>query len=86
MRRKSLGECIDGLITTSNRIWHLESDVRKGREGELGLEEVGRRAILIRELNAERVEYINGINEIADPDAKPIIKVAHASARFRQGE
>ena len=42
---------IDKLITINGEIWDLESDIRKGKEGELGLEEVGRRAIKIREFN-----------------------------------
>jgi len=36
-------------------IWDLEADIRKGKEGELGLEEVGRRALMIRDLNNIRV-------------------------------
>ena len=42
---------IDKLIAINGDIWDLESDIRKGKEGELGLEEVGRRAIKIREFN-----------------------------------
>jgi len=84
MDRLSVGEVVEKLITTSNRIWHLESDIRKGREGELGLEEVGRRALLIRDLNTERISFINQLNRLLDPEAAPIVKVNHAS--FRPGE
>ena len=45
----------------NGKIWDLESDIRKGKEGELGLEEVGRRAIAVRELNKIRVGYKNDI-------------------------
>lgn len=45
------------------KIWHNESDLRKGGEGEFGMMEVGRRAILIRDFNKERIKRINKINE-----------------------
>jgi len=45
-------------------IWHLESDIRKSREGELGLLEVGRRALRIRDYNRERTERSNIINRL----------------------
>ena len=40
-------------------IWDLESDIRKGKEKLLGLEEVGRRAIAIRENNRTRISIKN---------------------------
>lgn len=49
------------LREINGRIWDLESDIRKGKEGELGLEEVGRRAIAIRNINAERIALKNTI-------------------------
>lgn len=61
------------------QIWALESDIRQGREGLLGLEEVGRRALAIRDLNAQRVEIKN---RIASAYGLPQeIKSDHASAR-----
>ena len=56
----------------------MESDIRKGKEGELGLEEVGRRAILIRNLNRERVALKNKIIEETGIGFKDV-KVNHAS-------
>ena len=50
---------IDQLYDTNSEIWQLEADIRRGREHELGLEEVGRRAILIRERNKKRVAIKN---------------------------
>lgn len=44
------------------KIWYLESDIRRGRECELGLLEVGRRAIEIRNFNRERIELSNKLN------------------------
>ena len=55
---------VDQLYKVNGRIWDLESDIRKGKEGELGLEEVGRRAIMIRDFNKERINIKNIINTI----------------------
>ena len=44
------------LLEINNQIWQLESDIRRGKEGELGLQEVGRRALKIRDLNKLRVQ------------------------------
>jgi hypothetical protein len=52
----------DDLYRINGLIWDLESDIRKKNENILGLEEVGRRAIKIRELNSERVSIKNKIN------------------------
>lgn len=51
------------LYIINGRIWDLEADLRKGKEGELGLEEVGQRAIEIRNLNKIRVQLKNQITE-----------------------
>jgi len=67
------------LIQINGKIWDLESDIRKGKENELGLEEVGIRAIQIRELNKIRVKYKNEIVDIFDEGYKDI-KINHASA------
>jgi hypothetical protein len=70
---------IQQLIEINGKIWDLESDIRKGKEGELGLEEVGRRAILIRGLNKIRVGYKNEIVEVFNEGYKDI-KMNHASS------
>lgn len=51
------------LHKINGMIWDLESDIRKGKEGELGLEEVGRRALAIRDLNGVRISIKNEIAE-----------------------
>jgi len=56
-------EWIEALLEINGRIWDLEADIRKGKEGKLGLEEVGRRAIAIRDINRERVAMKNRIAE-----------------------
>ena len=43
------------LYKINGQIWDLEGDIRAGKEGELGLEEVGKRALAIRDLNSERI-------------------------------
>jgi hypothetical protein len=46
-----------------NEIWELESLLKTGRESELSLEELGRRAIAIRDHNNKRVALKNVIAE-----------------------
>jgi hypothetical protein len=74
-----INDKIDKLIEINGMIWDLESDIRKGREGELGLEEVGRRAIKIREFNKIRVGYKNDVVEVFGEGYKDI-KMNHASS------
>ena len=69
---------IDQLYDINRRIWDLEADIRSGKEGKLGLEEVGRRAIAIRELNKKRISLKNAIIEKTGLGFKDI-KMAHAS-------
>ena len=61
---------IDDLYEVNGKIWDLEFDIRRGKEGELGLEEVGRRAIAIRNLNNIRVNIKNKIAEESGLDLK----------------
>jgi hypothetical protein len=52
------------LLDVNAAIWQLEWQLRQGRDAEVGLEELGRRALAIRDLNATRVAAKNRINEI----------------------
>ena len=61
---EGLAPYVQQLYEINGRVWDLESDIRKGKEGELGLEEVGRRAIMIRGINGERVAIKNMVNKI----------------------
>lgn len=65
------------LLNINTQIWNLESDIRKGKEGELGEAEVARRALLIRDLNAQRVKIRNEIN--AKYGGFQEVKIDHAS-------
>jgi hypothetical protein len=69
---------IDRLYELNGRIWDLEFDIRRGRDGELGLEEIGRRAIAIRGINKERVGVKNEI-VVATGRGFRDIKMNHAS-------
>lgn len=74
-----MNEWLTDLQIINGRIWDLESDIRKGKEGELGLEEVGRRAIVIRELNKQRVAIKNKIVEETGIGFRDV-KMNHASS------
>lgn len=53
----------ENLKTIHNEIWELEALLKTGREDELSLEEIGRRAIAIRDHNNKRVALKNSIAE-----------------------
>ncbi len=72
-----INEHLKTLKEVNGKIWDLESDIRKGKEGELGLEEVGRRALAIRDLNGERIRLKNAIAEEMGEFGD--VKVDHAS-------
>ena len=66
------------LLKINSEIWELESDIRRGKEGTLSLEEVGIRAISIRDKNKERIRIKNEITKYVS-NGFPEIKVNHAS-------
>lgn len=73
---KITGKFLD-LLRVNSDIWKLESAIRQGKEDTLPLEEVGRRALAIRDLNKERIAIKN---EIAiQYGAWTEVKVRHAS-------
>lgn len=71
-------EWLDALIEVNGRIWDMESAIRQGKDAQLGLDEIGRRSIKIRETNKERVAYKNKIAEELGMDFFEV-KVDHAS-------
>ena len=73
----SLGDLVDRLSIVNQKIWHLESSIRKGKLDN-DLLEVGRRAVEIRNLNKERVSIKDAINEYTDYGFKEV-KVNHLS-------
>jgi hypothetical protein len=55
-------------------IWALEAELKSGCEEELSLEEIGRRAILIRDWNNKRVAIKNQIADILGCSVKELKK------------
>jgi hypothetical protein len=61
------------LLWINSKIWELESAIRQGKEGQLTLEEIGKRALKIRDYNRLRVEAKNALSKYKE------IKIDHAS-------
>ena len=61
---KDIPKYVGDLYEINGLIWDLESDIRKGNEEILGLEEIGRRALKIRDYNNIRVGIKNKINSM----------------------
>ena len=57
-----------------DEIWNLEAELKSGREAELALEEIGRRAIAIRDHNNKRVALKNAIAEKLECPVREIKK------------
>ena len=69
---------VQELYQINGRIWDLESEIRQGKDGKFSLEEIGRRALTIRDINRERNIVKNKITKetgLGFPD----YKVGHAS-------
>lgn len=78
----SMGDLIDRLSIVNLKIWHLEEQIRAGKEQELTIEKIGKNALEIRDLNRERIALKNAINEEFDTGFKEI-KVNHASGESK---
>lgn len=77
------GKLITNTIRLTNmnvEIWNLEHELRKCAEGTAPwpLEEVGKRAIKIRDLNRKRIEYKNLLNDLCNKAYRET-KVNHLS-------
>jgi len=59
-------------------IWNLENEIRKGGDDVMSREEIGRRAILIRDYNRKRVHYKNELNRLTQLGFREF-KVKHRS-------
>jgi len=53
----------ESLKHIHNKIWELESELKTGRESDLDLEEIGRRAIAVRDHNNKRIALKNAMAE-----------------------
>jgi len=80
LRSEGLDEkLIEQIIILHNsncEIWHLEADLRQGKE--MPLDEIGKRAIAIREINRIRIGATNEINRLTNSGYKEV-KIHHAS-------
>ena len=66
------------ITVIHNRIWDLEWQLKSGVEHLLPLDEIGRRAIAIRDWNNKRITYKNSIAELFGMDLREI-KTDHLS-------
>jgi hypothetical protein len=67
-------DSLDQLYEIHNQIWNLEAELKSGREHELSLDEIGRRAIAIRNLNNQRVALKNSMAEKLHCEVREIKK------------
>jgi len=63
-QRETLDHNIQEITVIHNRIWDLEWQLKSGVEHLLPLDEIGRRAIAIRDWNNRRITYKNSIAEL----------------------
>lgn len=71
----------DQLKNIHNEIWQLEKELKSGVEHELSLEEIGRRAIEIRNFNNQRIHLKNCMAEKLGCAVREI-KQDHLSEKF----
>lgn len=64
----------EDLKQIHNEIWELEAELKAGREAELSLEEIGRRAIAIRDHNNKRVKLKNTMAEKLNCNVREVKK------------
>lgn len=63
-QRATLDHNIAEITVIHNRIWDLEWQLKSGVEHLLPMDEIGRRAIAIRDWNNKRITYKNSIAEL----------------------
>ena len=65
---------ISALTAIHENIWDLEWQLKSGVEQQLSLEEIGRRAIRIRDYNNKRISFKNSIAELLN---HPVREIKH---------
>jgi hypothetical protein len=60
-KRDMIWEFVRRLSIVHEELWDTEASIRAAQEEDLGLEEVGRRALKVRDLNRERQRIKNEI-------------------------
>ena len=63
-KNKELPALVHQLLHINASIWDLESDLRNGKENTIPLDEIGKTAIKIRDLNKKRISIRNTIADI----------------------
>lgn len=63
-QRETLDHNIAEITVIHNKIWDLEWQLKSGVEHLLPMDEIGRRAIAIRDWNNRRITYKNSIAEL----------------------
>jgi hypothetical protein len=63
-QRETLDHNIAEITVIHNKIWDLEWQLKSGVEHLLSMDEIGRRAIAIRDWNNRRITYKNSIAEL----------------------
>ena len=61
---KDMSNLVDALYEINGKMWDAEHAIRKGQDNQLGLEEIGKRAIKIRDLNKIRMKIKNDIIDL----------------------
>jgi len=67
-----LDEAIQAMTDIHHAIWDLEWQLKSGVEQMLSLQEIGRRAIAIRDHNNKRIAYKNSVASILGHPVKEI--------------
>jgi len=60
-KRAKIWEFVNKLYDIHSELWDTEASIRAAKEEDLGLEEVGRRALKVRDLNRERQRVKNEV-------------------------
>ncbi len=64
LENPKLSGLVNELYEINGKMWDAEYAIRKGQDENLGLEEIGKRAIKIRDLNRIRMKVKNEIIEL----------------------
>jgi len=64
LKDPELAQLVENLYDINGEMWKAEHAIRKGQDENLGLEEIGRRALHIRDLNRSRMKIKNDIIEL----------------------
>lgn len=75
-----MADLLCNLLEINANIWDAEAAIRQGLDADLGLSEIGTRAIRIRDLNRIRVRIKNQIAELVDQADFVDCKMNHASS------